>query len=107
MRLALPGLGRRNPLQRQAELLLEDEMVMEPRLIVRGQRENQRAFRAQFHVDAGRRLQFGGEGRPARLAVAAERYQCFFAGLRLAAGGEHSGGGVAGAGAGRAAARKP
>ena len=103
MRLASSRLRRRNPLQRQAELLLEDEMMMQPRLVVRGRGDDQRAFGAQFHIDAGGRLQFGGKGRPARLAVAAERDQRFLAGLGLGAGGEHPGGGVAGARAGRAA----
>ena len=73
-------------------------MVGNRRLIVRGERENQRAFASQLDVDAGRALKLRGEGWPARLALAAERDQRLFARLRLAAGGQHSGGGVARAG---------
>ena len=56
MRLAPPRLGGRNPLQRQAELLLEHELMVQPRLVVRGQRDDQRALRAQPDLDAGRLL---------------------------------------------------
>ena len=64
-------------------------------LIVRGQRQDERAFAAQFHIDAGRAQKLLGESRPPRLALTAERDQRFFAGLGLAACGKHPGGGVA------------
>ena len=51
MRLAPARLGGGNPLQRQAELLLMRKMMMDARLIVGGERDDQRAFRAQFDVD--------------------------------------------------------
>ena len=89
-------------MQRQPELLLEHELMVQPRLVVRGQGDDQRSLRPQFHVDAGRLLQLRGESGPARLAVAAERDQGFLAGFGLRAGREHPGGGVARAGAGRA-----
>ena len=71
--------------------------------IVRGERQNNRAFAAQIHVDAACALQLFGKTRPARLAIAAERNQCFLAGLRLAAGSQHAGRRMACAGSGFAA----
>ena len=103
VRLAPARLRRRNPGQRQAELLLERKLMVQARLIVRGQREQQRALAPQLHVDPGGLPEFGREGRPARLALAPERDQRFLARLGLGAGGEHPGGGVAGAAAGGAA----
>ena len=103
MRLAPARFGGGNPLQRQPELLLIVEMMVDARLVVGGERHDQRAFVAQFDVDAGRLQQFRGEGRPARLALAPERDQRILAGLGLAAGGQHPGGGMARAAAGRAA----
>ena len=92
MRLAAAAFGGGDPGQRQIELLLEHEVMREPRLIVGRERDHQRALAAQLHIDAGGLAQLGGESRPACLAVAAERDQRFFAGLRLGAGREHSGG---------------
>ncbi len=100
MRLAPAGFGRGNPLDRQAELLLMRQVMVRARLIVGGQRHDQRALLPQLDVDAGRRQQFGGEGRPARLALAPERHQRVLAGFGFATGGEHAGGGIAGAAAG-------
>ena len=45
MRLAPPRLGGRNPFERQAELLLIGEMMVDARLIVGGERDDQRALR--------------------------------------------------------------
>ena len=69
--------------------------MVQPRLIVRGQRHDQRPFRAQPDLHSGRLLQFGGEGGPARLAFAPERDQGILAGLGFAAGCQHPGGGMA------------
>ena len=103
MRLAAAGLGGRNPAQRQAELLLIVEMMVDARLIVGGQRHHQRALGAQLDVDAGRLQQLRGKAGPARLALAPERDQRILAGLGLAAGRQHPGGGMACARSGRAA----
>ena len=46
MRFALARRGRRNPLQRQPEPLLEREIVGQPRLIVGRERDQQRAVLA-------------------------------------------------------------
>ncbi len=79
------------------------KMMVDARLVVGGERDDERALRAQFDIDAGSLQQFRGERRPARLAFASERDQGILARLRLAAGGEHAGGGMAGAAARRAA----
>ena len=79
------------------------QMMVDTRLVVGGQRHDQRSFRAQFDVDPGRLQQFRRECRPARLAFAAERDQRVFARLGLAAGGEHAGGRMACAAARRSA----
>jgi len=100
--LPAPCFRRRDPMQRQAEVLLKHELMGEPGLIVRGQREEERALRPQLHIDARHVEQLGGESRPARLALAAERGQALFAGLRLRARRQHAGGCVACAGTGRA-----
>ena len=78
-------------------------MVVEPRLVVGGERHDQRALVAQFHVDAGRLPQLRRECRPARLALAPERDQRLLARLGLAAGCEHPGGGMGRARSGGAA----
>jgi len=100
VRLASSRLRRRNPSQRQSELLLEGELMEEPRLVVRGQCDDQRPLRPQSHIDAGHLLQFRGESGPAPLALAPERDQRLFAGLGLRAGGQHARGGVARTGTG-------
>src|SRR5262245_57714011 len=74
----------------------------EPGLIVRGQREEERALRPQLHIDARHVEQLGSESGPAPLALTAERGQVLFAGLRLRARRQHAGGCVACAGTGRA-----
>jgi hypothetical protein len=53
MRLASSGLGRRNPMQRQADFMLEDKVVMQARLIVGGKSHDQRTLVAELDVDAG------------------------------------------------------
>src|SRR5262245_33096569 len=103
MRLAPPRFHRRDPLQRQAELLLKHKMMVEPCLVVRSQGHDQGAFGAQFDVDARGLHQVGGKRRPARLAVAAKRNERLLAGLGLAAGSQHSGRRIGGAAAGCAA----
>src|SRR5215470_5469487 len=70
MRLAPPRLSRGNPLQRQPELLLEYKLMAQPCLVVRGQGDDQRAFCAQFDVDARDLQQLRSESGPARLAFA-------------------------------------
>src|SRR5262249_21038877 len=100
MRLAPPRLGRRNPLQRQPELLLEYKLMAQPCLVVRGQGDDQRSLGPQVHIDARDGQQFGGESGPARLAFAAERNQGFFAGLGLGPSRQHAGGRMARAGTG-------
>ena len=103
MRLLGARLRGGKPFERQAELALKFQMMRQRRLIVRGQRQNQRALAAQFDVDAARAQKLLGKSRPARLAVAAERDQVLFAGLGLAARREHAGRGMARARAGLAA----
>ena len=102
VRLAPSRLRRRNPVQWQPELVLEHEVMIQPRLVVGRQGDDQRPLGPQFHVNAGRPLQFRGESGPTRLALAAQRDQRFLAGLGLRAGGEHPSGGVACASASRA-----
>jgi hypothetical protein len=89
VRLASSCLRRRNPLQGQPELLLEYKLMAQPCLVVRRQCDDQRPFRAQSHIHAGRLLQFGGESGPPRLAGATERDQRLFARLGLGAGSKH------------------
>ena len=84
-------------------LLLKCEMVVQPRLVVGGQRDAPACPRAAVRRRC--RLacsQFGRESGPQRLARAPERDQRLLAGLRLGAGRQHAGGGVARAGSGRA-----
>ena len=64
-------------------------------LIVRSQRQNQRALLAQFDVDPARLKQLPRKARPARLAVAPERDQRLLAGLGFAARRQHAGRGMA------------
>src|SRR5215469_739022 len=73
VRLALARLGRGNPPQRQIKLPLELEMMEEPRLIVRGERDHQRPLAPQVDIDAGGLLEFFSKARPARLALAPKR----------------------------------
>ena len=103
MRLARPRRGGRQPFERQIELALKLQAMRDLGLIVRGQGEMQRAFAPQFDIDAARPQKLLGKGRPARLALAAERDQRFFAGLGFAAGRQHAGRRVAGARSGLAA----
>ena len=77
-------------------------MMLQPRLVVGGEREHQRALRPQLDVDAGRLLELRREGRPAPLALAPERHQRFLARLGLGASRQHPGGSVAGAATGDA-----
>ena len=72
-------------------------------LIVRGQRQNQRALAPQFDVDAARAQKLVGKIRPARLTVAAERDQILFTRLGLAARRQHPGCGMTRARSGVAA----
>jgi hypothetical protein len=95
VRLAPPRLGRGKPFRRQSELVLEFEVVLQPGPIVRGQRDDQRAFAAEVDRHATRALEFRGELRPQRLAGAVEREQLFLARFHLGTGREHSGRGVA------------
>ena len=94
MRLAPAGLRGADPIERQAKLVLEHEMMLQARLIVGGERHDDGALRAQLNVNPGRLRKLRREGRPARLALAPERHQRLLARLRLAAGGEHAGGSV-------------
>src|SRR5262245_4842449 len=70
-------------------------MMRDRRLIVGGERKNEGALTAQFHVDAGCASKLFRKGRPALLALASERDQRLFAWLRLAASRQHTGCGVA------------
>ena len=94
MRLAGARRRGRQPFERQAEPVLKLEPMRNLGLIVGGEGKHQGAFVAQLDVDAAGALQFGGEAGPARLALAAKRDQRLFAGLRLAAGGQHPGSSV-------------
>jgi hypothetical protein len=103
MRLPSSRFGRCNPMQRQADLVLENKVVMQSCLIIRGQSHNQRALGAQLDVYAGRPLEFRRERRPTSLALAAERNESFLPRLGFRARGEHSGRGMRCARAGCAA----
>jgi hypothetical protein len=93
----------RKPFERQSELTLEFQMMRNRRLIVGGQRNNQRAFGSQLDIDAGRALEFFSEGWPAPLAFAPKRDERFLARLGLGASRQHAGGSVTRAGTGFAA----
>ena len=95
MRLARPRCRGRQPFQRQAELILKIQAVRSFGLIVGGQRQSQRAFLAQFDINAARPQKLAGKTRPARLAVAAKREQRLFAGLGFATRRQHAGRGMA------------
>src|SRR5262245_3819029 len=97
MRLAPARLRRRDPLQWQAELVLKHEVLLQPRLLVGGERHDDGALGAQLDVDPGRLWKLRRKRWPARLARAPERHQRLLARLRLAAGGEHAGGRMRGA----------
>ena len=103
MRLARPRRGGRKPFERQIELFLKLQPMADLGLVVGGERENERALAAQFDVDAACPQELLGEGRPARLAVAAERNQILFARLGFASRREHAGRRMARARSGRAA----
>jgi len=98
--MGLPSsrLRRRNPSQWQSELLRKGELMEKPLLVVPGQCDDQRPFRPQFYVHAGCLLQFRGESRPARLALASKRDQRLFAWLSFRAGRQHARGSMAGTG---------
>ena len=64
VRLAPSRLRRSDPLHWQAELVLEDEVMVQARLIIRGQGQNQRALGAQLDVDAGGLQNFRRKRRP-------------------------------------------
>ncbi len=61
MRLLGARTGSRQPIERQAELVLKLQLMRERRLIVGGQRQNQRALAPQFDVDAARAQKFLGK----------------------------------------------
>ena len=103
MRLLAARRRGRQPFQRQAELERKVEPMRDLGLIVRGQRQHQRALAPQFDIDAACAQKLLGESRPARLAVAAERDQRLFAGFGLRAGRQHPGRRIARAGSGLAA----
>ena len=102
-RLARARRRGRQPFERQTELALKLQMMRNRRLIVGSERQHQRALAAQFDVDAAHALKLLGKGRPARLALAAERDQSLFAGLGFATGRQHAGRRVACARSGLAA----
>jgi len=68
--------------------------MLESRLIVGGERYQQRAFAAQIERRVGSGFQVAREHRPRRLAGAAERHQRLFAGFGLGADRQHAGGRV-------------
>src|SRR5260370_30802779 len=73
MRLAPSRFRSRNPMQRQLELLLELEVMKEPRLVIGGERDDQRPLAAQLNVDAGGLLELVRGCPPAGLAVPGAR----------------------------------
>ena len=103
VRLARARRRGREPFERQIKAALKLQAVGDLGLIVGSERKHQRALLPQLDIDAARARKFLGEDGPARLALAAERDQRFFAGLGFAAGGEHAGRGMARARAGLAA----
>ena len=76
--------------------------MAEARLIVGGQRDQQRSVLAQSNRDPGSFLQFRRERRPQRLAAASERDQRLLAWLGLGAGRQHAGRCMAGSRSGHA-----
>ena len=82
-------------MRRQPELLLEREVMLQAGAVVRGQRDDERAFVTQVDRQPARALEFHGELRPQRLARAVEREQLLLTRFHLGAGCEHSGRGVA------------
>ena len=100
VRFALLRLTAGQPLVVEAQALLKVEVEAQPGDIVGIQGHDQRAFGAEVDLHAGGGFQFRREGGPELLAVAVQRKLAFFAGFDLHSGGQHAGGGVAGAKAG-------
>src|SRR4029077_3500984 len=75
MRFPFPRVCGRQPYKRQVETALKLQAMGDFSVIVRSQGEQQRALAAQLDVDAADTQKLIGEGRPARLAVAAGRPQ--------------------------------
>ena len=103
MRLPLSRLRRRDPLQWQAKLVLEDEVMLQACLIIRREGDDKRALGAQLHVDDGRLQKFCRKRRPPCLALAAERDKSFLSRLGFCASSEHSSGCMSCTGTGRVA----
>src|SRR3954464_5877488 len=103
MRLPPPPPRGRQPVERQAELALEFEMMLQARAVVGVQRDDKRALRTQVHSHVAFALELGGEVRPQRLARAIEGEQLLLARFHLGAGREHAGRRVTRALPGRAA----
>ena len=61
MRLLGARLGAGQPVERQVEFFLKLQLMRDLGLIVGGQREDQRALVAQFHIDAARAQQLLGK----------------------------------------------
>ncbi len=97
---ALLRLSAGQPLVVEAEALLKVEVEAQPGGIVGVEGHDQRAFGAQVDRHAGGGFQLRREGGPELLAVAVQRKLAFLAGFDLHPGGQHAGGGVAGAQAG-------
>jgi hypothetical protein len=97
MRLAPAHFRGRDPLHGQAELVLKRKVMLQARLIVGSQSNDERSLRTQLDVHSGACPQFLGKGGPARLTFASEGDKRLFSRFRLRAGGEHAGGSVAGA----------
>ena len=103
MRLAPPRLGARKPFEVEAKALLE--LIGKAQLlgVVAGQGHDHRAFVPVADRDPGSGLDLAREIRPEKLTFQGQRQQCFFAGLGLDRGGEHTGRGPARAMTGLAA----
>ena len=98
--LALLRFSAGQPFVAEAEALLKVEVEAQPGDIVGVQCYDQRAFGAEVDLHAGGGFQLRREGGPEFLAVAVQRKLAFLAGFDLHPGGQHAGGGVAGAKAG-------
>jgi hypothetical protein len=97
MRLAPSHFRGRDPLQGQADLVLKRKVVLQARLIVGRQSNDECSLRTQLDVHFGACPQFLGKSGPARLTFATEGDERLFPRFRLRAGGQHAGGSVAGA----------
>ena len=91
MRLALARLRRGQPVQIEAEPLLEFVGMAQRRGVIAVERDDHRALAAILDRDAGGGFEFAGEIGPQALAFERQRQERLLAGLGLDRGGQHAG----------------